>query len=301
MTGSVACVGEPLIVFSTRSMADSPTAAISEGGAEFNVAVHLSRLGLPVRFVGAVGDDILGRRIQARLVREGVDVRALHLEPGGRTGAYVREWTPAQRTVSYLRAGSAASRLVPAPDSFVGVRHVHLSGITAALSEHCVALLDRLLAKPRPYSVSFDVNHRAKLWSAEVAADCLARMAAAADLVLVGRDEAEDLWGTLTPNEVRRRLPDPPELVVKDDGREAVAWSGPERVGLAPAPVEIVDPVGAGDAFAAGYLYARLHGHAPLPALASGHRLAREALQALDDLGRAVRPDERGPVLDGAR
>ena len=296
MTGSVACVGEPLIVFSTRSMADSSTAAISEGGAEFNVAVHLSRLGLPVRFVGAAGDDVLGRRIQARLLREGVDVRALHLEPGGRTGAYVREWTTAQRTVSYLRAGSAASRLVPAPDAFVGVRHVHLSGITAALSD-CLALLDRLLAKPRPYSVSFDVNHRVKLWPAEAAAACLARMAAAADLVLVGRDEAEDL-GNPYPNEVRRRLlPTPPELVVKDDGREAVAWSGPEHVGLAPAPVDIVDPVGAGNAFAAGYLYARLQGHALLPALASGHRLAREALQALDDLGRALPPDELALVL----
>jgi 2-dehydro-3-deoxygluconokinase len=172
-----------------------------------------------------------------------------------------------------------------------------VSGITAALSEDCAALLDRLLARPRRYTVSFDVNHRDNLWPTARAAARLAPMCRAADLVLVGRDEAEQLWGTPTADDIRRLLPDPAELVVKDDGREATVWSGPDRVALAPPPVAVTEPVGAGDAFAAGYLYGRLRGHPPRAALAAGHRLARAALQARDDLGPPVGVDELDRLL----
>jgi 2-dehydro-3-deoxygluconokinase len=302
--GVIACVGEPLVCFSSppgSSMLDSPCAEVGEGGAEFNVAIHLARLGLPVRFVGAIGDDVLGRRIEERLRREGVDGSALHREPGGRTGAYVKDWTLTGRNVVYLRAGSAASRMDPPPEAFRGVGHVHLSGITAALSDRCAGLLDRLLGRPRAYTVSFDVNYRDKLWPPAQAARRLAGMARAADLVLVGLDEAEQLWGTVTAAEVRHFLRDTAEVVVKDDLRDATAWSGTDRVMLAPSPVHITEPVGAGDAFAAGYLYARLHGGAPLRALATGHRLAREALQAADDLGRPVPSDELDRLLEGDR
>jgi 2-dehydro-3-deoxygluconokinase len=280
---SVACFGEPLVVFSTASALDGRTALVGEGGAEFNVAVHLARLGVDVRFVGAVGKDVLGRRLEARLCREGVDVSALHVEPGGHTGGYLKDRSAGD--IVYLRADSAASRFVPPTDAFAGVRHVHLSGVTAALSDTCARTLGRLLARPRPFTVSFDVNHRTRLWSEAEAADPLALLANAADLVFVGRDEAARLWGTATADDVRHVLPDPPELVVKDEAREAIAWCGADRAALAPAPVDIIDPVGAGDAFAAGYLFARLAGR-DLPAgLAAGHRLARAALRALDDLG----------------
>lgn len=295
----IACLGEPLICFSAPSVLEAATVEVSEGGAEFNVAVHLARLGRPVRFVSAVGDDVLGRRVEARLRREGVDISALQRRPGEHTGAYVKEWTPAGRSVAYLRTGSAASRLRPAPDALDGVSHLHLTGITAALSENCADLLERLLARPRSYTVSFDVNYREKLWSAPDAAVCLARLTGLADLVLVGRDEAAQLWGTDTADDIRSLLTAPGDLVVKDDAREAVAWVGGERVALAPSPVEVVEPVGAGDAFAAGYLDARLRGRAPRQALAAGHRLARAALQATDDLGDAVPREELDRAAEG--
>jgi 2-dehydro-3-deoxygluconokinase len=295
----IACVGEPLICFSSPSLLDTRVADIGEAGAEFNVAVHLARFGLGVRFVGAVGDDVLGQRIEARLRREGVDVSALHREPGGRTGAYVKD--TANRDVVYFRAGSAASRFTPPPHAFDGVRHVHLTGIGAALSDACADALDHLLDRPRTYTVSFDVNHRAKLWDADDAALCLARLTGKADLVFVGRDEAELLWGTTTADEIRTLLGHPAELVVKDDDRAAVAWLGADRVALAPEQVAIVEPVGAGDAFAAGYLYGRGQGHGPLAALAAGHRLARAALTASDDLGDPVPRDELDRLLEGVR
>lgn len=295
----IACLGEPLICFSAPSVLDSPTARISEGGAEFNVAVHLARLSQRVRFVGAVGDDVLGRRIEARLRREGVDVSAFQRQPGEHTGAYVKD--PSSRSVAYLRAGSAASKLAPGPNALAGVRHLHLTGITAALSEQCADVLDQLLTKPRPYTVSFDVNYRAALWPPDEAALCLARMTGRADVVLVGRDEAQQLWGTDTAEDIRGLLGRAPELVVKDDGRDSIAWLGDDRVDLAPDAVDILEPVGAGDAFAAGYLYGRLRGHPPASALATGHRMARAALQAADDLGEPVSRNELDRLLEGSR
>jgi 2-dehydro-3-deoxygluconokinase len=303
--GIIACIGEPLVCFASppgSSLLDIGCADVSEGGAELNVAVHLARLGSTVRFVGAVGDDVLGRRIKARLRREGVDTAALQRHRGERTGAYVKDWTLKGRNVVYLRAGSAASRLsaVP-PEAMRGVSHVHVSGITASLSEECCRLLEGLVARPRAYTVSFDVNYREKLWPVDQAAPHLARMAAVADLVLVGRDEAEQLWGTTTADEIRGLLAEPAELVVKDDAREAVAWSGRSRVALAPTPVDVIEPVGAGDAFAAGYLHGRRLGYPPGAALAAGHRLAREALQATDDLGSPVPADELKHLLKETR
>jgi 2-dehydro-3-deoxygluconokinase len=299
--GVIACLGEPLVCFASppgSSLLDSECADVSEGGAEFNVAVHLARLGNAVRFIGAVGDDVLGRRIQARLLREGVDTSALQQHPGERTGAYVKEWTVKGRNVVYLRAGTAASRLAAVPaEDLRDLTHLHVSGITPALSEECARLLDRLLSQPRDYTVSFDVNYRDKLWQADEAAPHLARMAGAADLVLVGRDEAEQLWGTATADDVRRLLAEPAELVVKDNEHPAVAWSGGSQVSLAPPPVDVTEPVGAGDAFAAGYIYGRARGYPLRAALAGGHRLARAALEAADDLGSPVPVDELERLL----
>jgi 2-dehydro-3-deoxygluconokinase len=299
--GVLACLGEPLVCFASpsgSSLLDSEYAGVSEGGAEFNVAIHLARLHSVVRFISAVGDDVLGHRIQARLLREGVDISALQQRRDEPTGAYVKEWTLNGRNVVYLRAGTAASRLAAVPAKALrDVTHLHVSGITPALSEDCARLHDRLLSRPRGYTVSFDVNYRDKLWPADEAAPLLARMAGAADLVLVGRDEAEQLWGTATADEIRRLLADPAELVVKDNEREAVAWSGTSRVALVPPPVDVTEPVGAGDAFAAGYIYGRARGYPPRAALAAGHRLAQAALQAADDLGSPVPVDELERLL----
>jgi 2-dehydro-3-deoxygluconokinase len=300
-TGVIACVGEPLVCFASSpgsSLFDSACADVAEGGAEFNVAVHLARLGNAVRFIGAVGNDVLGRRIQLRLSHEGVDTSGLQQQPDEHTGAYVKDWTVKGRNVVYLREGSAASRLSAV--SAVAVRdvtHLHVSGITPALSEQCARLVDRLVSRPRSYTVSFDVNYREQLWKADEAAPQLARIANEADLVLVGRDEAEQLWDIATVDQVRRLLAEPAELVVKDDDREAVAWSGTLRVALAPTHVDVIEPVGAGDAFAAGYIYGRGRGYSPRAALAAGHRLASAALQAADDLGAAVPVDELERLL----
>jgi 2-dehydro-3-deoxygluconokinase len=163
---------------------------------------------------------------------------------------------------------------------------VHLTGITPALSAGSAALVEAIVERRRQVGmpVSFDVNHRAQLWpDAATAADTLAALARRADLVFVGRDEAEGLWGTGTADEVDEFLGIDGTLVVKDGASDAVAFTrrnggAPERVAVAPAPVDVIEPVGAGDAFAAGYLAATLTGSPVEAALTAGHRVAAGVL-----------------------
>lgn len=299
--GVIACIGEPLVTFAANAggrFVDADLVEVGEGGAELNVAVHLARLGTAVRFIGAVGADALGDRIERRLSREGVDTSWLVRDADAPTGAYLKDASAGATSMVYFRTGSAASRFGEVPARALdGVGHVHVSGITAALSPACDALVERLLTGRRTFTVSFDVNYREQLWSPGVAADRLLRLANLADVVLVGRDESARLWGTSAPESVRALLSEVPEVVVKDDGAAAHVWTGDGVVSVVPDPVAVVEPVGAGDAFAAGFIYARGQGRPPTVALRLGHTLARAALSATDDLGAPVPTDILEAVL----
>jgi 2-dehydro-3-deoxygluconokinase len=165
-------------------------------------------------------------------------------------------------------------------------RVLHLTGVTAALSGSCAALVaEGIRGAVAGALVSFDVNYRPGLWSAPDAAPVLLDLADRADLVFVGLDEGRTLWGTRTPAQIRALLPGPAALVVKDGGTGATAFT-PAGDTLVPAPpVQVVEPVGAGDAFAAGYLFGVLRGLDPAASLACGHALAGAALATTDDVG----------------
>ena len=214
------------------------------------------------------------------------NINIVEVDPDRPTGVYLKDPDPAGSRVHYYRAGSAASAMGPHTRLPDGARLVHVSGITPALSAGCAALADRLLAPDRPRGgplVSFDVNHRPALWSADRAAPHLLRLAAGADAVFVGADEAARLWGARGAEEVRGLLPGVPLLVVKDAGADAVCFSeeGTERV---PAlKTGIVEPVGAGDAFAAGFLSGLLRGLPVRGRLRLGHLMAAACLTAPGD------------------
>lgn len=255
-------------------------------GAESNVASHLVALGVPAAWAGAVGEDALGRRLIATLAGRGVDVVLATSDPRAPTGLFVKD---PGAGVLYYRRGSAASRLGPEFADrlpLATVPWVHVTGVTAAISDSSLQLLERILERRHAAGlpVSFDVNHRPSLWPGQAdAAVVLGRLAARSDLLFVGRDEAQTLWGTSTAEEVRARFPAVPALVVKDGPGPAHAFVGQRHVVVAPGPVEVVEPIGAGDAFAAGYLAARLRGGTLADALAGGHRRAAEALATTAD------------------
>ena len=237
------------------------------GGAEFNVAVGLSRLGHRVGWAGRLGADEFEKEVLAFARGEGVDVSRARLDPEAPTGLYFKEWRAmAQLRVHYYRAGSAASRM-----RFDGLDVeyllsgdiLHLTGITAALSESCHDLIDRLIsvANDRDATVSFDLNVRWALLEGRDPRELLGPLAARADLLFLSEDEAELLFGGSDQGHVRegrRDLRAATVVVHGADGAFAVEGAGVSE--MAAYPVDVVDTVGAGDAFVAGFLSGRLRG-----------------------------------------
>ena len=287
----VLCIGEPLVVLSPDAgerLDAAESVRLSVGGAEANVAVHLARLGVPSRFASAVGNDPFGWRVRATLAREGVDVSTLQYDDTRPTGLYAKDPEPGGTVSYYYRRGSAASALDRLPSGTLdGVTLVHMSGILASLGPGCRALVESLLDGPVP--VSFDVNHRPALWPHGEAAPVLRDQAARAGTVFVGLDEATGLWGCSDADDVRGLFP-ASELVVKDAGRTATAFHPAGRADVSALDVVVVEPVGAGDAFAAGYLSVRVAGGDIVTALRTGHAVASTALVASDDHGEPADP-----------
>ncbi|MCH0563626.1 sugar kinase [Streptomyces sp. MUM 136J] len=281
-------------------LADVPSFQRSVGGAESNVACMLAAAGHTVRWVSRVGTDGFGDHLLDAIAAHGVDVTAVQRDARRPTGVYFRtagdRGTPAHEVV-YHRAGSAASAMSPRTIDAAAVRStriLHLTGITAALSAPCLELL-RDLTRPRPGRplVSFDVNHRPALWRDGDGARVLLELARAADIVFVGADEARDAWGLHGSRAVAEALPEPRTLVVKLGRGGAIAFHrhrgrAAEADGTAtlerPPHVRVVAAVGAGDAFAAGFLSATLRGLTPRQRLRHGHLWAAAALTAPGDL-----------------
>jgi 2-dehydro-3-deoxygluconokinase len=171
---------------------------------------------------------------------------------------------------------------------------IHLSGITAALSDGCRSMLQAVLAAPRgKRTVSFDVNWRDGLWAGKDKA-VLAHLANQADVVLVGADEAELAFGTSSEAGLRTALPQPAVLVIKNAHTSAIALERDGGRTEVPAlRVEVLEPVGAGDAFAAGYLSGRMFGLDQRSSLRRGHLSAACTLTVPGDRG----PLPAAPVL----
>jgi 2-dehydro-3-deoxygluconokinase len=274
-----------------RGVQKAASFALNPAGAESNVAMGLARLGHAVMWASRLGNDAIGRRIRSEIERAGVDMTLLRTEDGHPSGIFLKDPGQGSSAVSYYRRGSAASHMDRSDiDNALKIRPrvLHLSGITPALSTSCEDAIQYALevAGASGVTTSFDVNYRPGLWrSRDAAAEKLLELANASRIVFVGLDEAESLWGTETVEEVRRAIPRARTLVVKDGAHRAVAFEA-GRVTSAPAlRVDVVEAVGAGDAFAAGYLNAFLHGFDHSTALRSGHLMARAALMSLSDQG----------------
>jgi 2-dehydro-3-deoxygluconokinase len=311
-----------MVSFIPKGDAALDTAASVEldvAGAESNVAMYLADHGVDARWISRLGDDAFGRRVLHRVRASGVDVSGvqtdderptglLFKDPGGRDGGR-------GTLVTYRRQGSAASAMNSAVLEADAARTAdvwHLTGITPALSDDCRALVEAALGigasgmrarqEGRP-AVSFDVNHRPAVWRGRdprEVRELLRRFAQAADIVFVGLDEAQALWGEqlAAAQDVRALLPEPRILVVKDGDVEATAFFAGQRVVVPALRVDVVEPVGAGDAFAAGFLAALLQGRTAQQCLRSGHLTAAAALSVTGDHGPLPPPGVFARLLD---
>ena len=304
-------VGETLVLLTTREpgrLRHAHELLMSVGGAESNVAIGVSRLGLPATWIGRLGDDELGELIARTLRAERVAVDAT-IDPQAPTSLMVKERDGAAAArVSYYRATGPGSRLRPDDldrDAIAAAGVLHLTGITPALSASARETTEAALetARAAGVPVSFDLNLRTRLWEPAVAAPVLLDLAARADHLFVGVDEAAALGWPTAPEQLGAWLLErgPRVVVVKRGADGAVAFDADGVHPVAPVPVEAVDPVGAGDAFAAGYLAELLSG-APLQrrlttaaacgALACTGRGDWESLPTRAELERLGRPAE---------
>lgn len=264
------------------------------GGAESNVVAALARLGLRTAWCGALPDSPPGRLAANHLRMAGVNLDGVHWCSEGRMGLYFVEFAvpPRATQVIYDRSDSCAARMRPEQvhwEYLLNARLLHLTGITPALSPNCLALTQEAVRRAREAGVarSFDVNYRARLWSAEQAAQTLFPLIEGCDLLFCSRADAARLFGLEGPiEEVVRQLAERTQsrVTVMSMGAEgAVMWDGGQLLHQPALPTVILDRPGAGDGLAAGVIAGWLWGDLQ-KGLRYGVALAALALSQRGDL-----------------
>jgi 2-dehydro-3-deoxygluconokinase len=302
-------LGEVLLRLSIPSPARFETAHqldVQLGGAEANVMAAAARLGLRTAWISAVPDNAWGLRVRRELTAHGVDCRHVVIKAGARMGVYFVEHGVAPRPtrVLYDRRDSAFARLTPAEIDWEPVRRarlVHLTGISPALGATARAVVERALREAP--SVSFDVNYRATLWSPPEARAFLAEALPAVRHLFLGQSEARTIFdldgppaqvvealASLAPRATISLLRGEQGAVTLDGGR--LFEPGPRR------SVHVVDPIGAGDAWVAGFLWAVLGGRSTQDAVDAGAAVAALKCSTWGDIA-LVGPDDVADFLGG--
>lgn len=242
------------------------------GGTESNLSIALARLGRNVAWTSVLPVNPLGQRLARELNWHGVDTSAVTWVEGERMGVYFLDTgsTPRPTQVLYDRKDSAVARSTPDQINMEPAdraRILHLTGITVAIGAGCAETCQQLItrAKNAGATFSFDVNYRSLLWSPEEAQASLKPFCEQADILFCGQEDAETIWGiTGTPEDVVQEMYTRfgSNITVTTLGGEGAIIRMPDG-SLRRTPsvaVDIVDPVGAGDAFAAGFLHGYLEG-----------------------------------------
>jgi 2-dehydro-3-deoxygluconokinase len=296
MTLEVVTFGETMVLLLAEQVGplrEATTFRRYIAGAESNVAIGLSRLGQRSGWFSRVGDDDFGRAVVFRVRGEGVDTSQVKIDPAAPTGMVIRErreMGPIEQV--YYRRGSAASRLMP-EDLDAGyiaqARFLHLTGITPALSASCreTVFAAAEIARSAGVRVVLDPNYRSKLWDGETFRRVVRDLAALTDIILPGREEAELLTGETDPRLALDGLSGlgPSVVVLKVGGEGALALWEDQLIAAPAAKLErIIDPVGAGDAFAAGLLAGLLRNLSTETALALANRCGSLAMTTPGDM-----------------
>lgn len=273
MTPRVVTVGETMVLINpTESGPMKYTTEFKKslGGAESNVAIGLARLGHDVGWYSKLGADPHGEYLQSFIRGEGVDTSTVEFTESAPTGIMFKErHALAETSVYYYRHGSAASTIQPADlpkGDIEDADYLHLTGITPALSESCqkatFAAVER--AREADTTISFDPNIRQKLWDdTDEMRSTLLELLEQSDIVLPGIEEGRALFDVESPEAIAEAcLERGAELVALKLGPEgALVADGSITERVAGYDVErVIDPVGAGDGFAAGFLAGQLRG-----------------------------------------
>ncbi len=258
-----------------------PHFARATAGAELNVAVGLARLGFEVGYLSRLGDDSFGRHLLGFMAREKIRTEFIQVDGRHPTGMMLKSLAVdgSDPAIEYFRRGSAASHLGPADlpvAAFATTRHLHLTGISPALSDATCELVFEMAhaARRAGMTISFDPNLRPRLWSSDaVMRETLNRLASLCDWILPGQSEGRLLSGHADPQGIADfYLASGAKAVFVKLGPEGAFHADPNGRGFVPgvAVARVVDTVGAGDAFAVGVVSALLEGLSHRQAAARG-------------------------------
>jgi 2-dehydro-3-deoxygluconokinase len=259
-TPDIIAIGEPLGEFSQIRPGD-PTYLFGHGGDTSNAIIAAARSGARTGYVTALGDDSFGRSFRDLWTREGVDTSGVKTDASAHTGIYFITHGAEGHEFSYLRAGSAASRMTPGdlPRGLIeGAKILHVSGISQAISASAAdAVFEAIrLAKAKGVTVSYDTNLRLRLWPLARAQAVTNAAMALADIALPGLDDARQLTGISEPDAIADfYLSRGSSIVAMTLGKEgALVATKVERRRVPSIKVDAVDATGAGDCFDGAFL-----------------------------------------------
>jgi 2-dehydro-3-deoxygluconokinase len=302
-------LGEVLLRLALPSPARFETARqldLQIGGAEANVAAAAARLGLRVAWISALPDNAWGERVQRELAGHGIDCSGVRTMPHTRIGLYFLEYgaPPRPIRVLYDRRDSAFARLRAEDVDWEPVRRariVHVSGITPALGPTSRALIDRAVAEAG--ELSFDLNYRATLWSPADARAFAIEILPRTRYLFIGAEEARIVFGLDgRPEAVLEGLTRlaPTATIALMQGADGCTVLDGGRV-LHPRhrhDVQVVDPIGAGDAYVGGFLWATLQGRSLQDAIDAGQAVAALKCSIWGDIA-LVSPRDVDDLLAG--
>jgi 2-dehydro-3-deoxygluconokinase len=292
-------LGEAMVLFQPPPggrLCDTGSVEVHVAGAELNLCVAAARLGVDAGFCSRVGADPLGTRVLTEARAAGVDVTLVAVDPTHPTGLFLKEAAPdGRRRVYYYRRDSAAAQL-DEPDAArllaARPRMVAVSGLTLALGPGPRSAVTALVrgARRAGTAVALDPNLRPALGPVERQAADVRTLLAYVDVLLLGTDEAGPVLDVRDPTDPAEVFAAAAAAGVRETVLKAGAGGcyhpgGPrgEPVHLPSAATVVVDPVGAGDAFAGGYLAGRLRNVPPAGAAALGTALAAAVIGAPGD------------------
>ena len=261
--------GETMLRLSPRNyktLEQAEEYEIGTAGTESNVAVAAARLGLRASWFSKLVNNPMGRKIANSVRAHGVDVSSIIWTDEGRVGTAFMELgtSPRPSEVVYDRSNSVASQLQASEIDWSileNARHLHVTGITAAISESCAECVEAAIqhARDAGLTVSFDVNYRSKLWSPQRAVDVLEPLMVGVDVLFISSEDVELLFDVEARPEtaihhIADRFQTPWTVITL--GAEGAVGRYEGRIRHQPSyPINMVDRIGAGDAFVAGFLY----------------------------------------------
>lgn len=311
----VVTLGETMVLFSP--ITEGPLRFVNQftktiAGAESNVAIGLARLGHEVGWISRVGQDEFGLYVRNFIRGEGIDTSRVVFDREHPTAVFFKERQIGQETrVYYYRQGSAASFMTPddLDEAYLSqAKILHLTGITPALSPSCRETVERAISLARKHGVKIvlDPNIRLKLWSKEEAREVLTQLAYQSDIVMPGLEEGALLTGETSPERIAAVfLARGVQAVVIKLGAQGAFYAsadGTQEYIQGFAVQQVVDPIGAGDGFAAGFLSGLIRGWSYAEAVRLGNRVGAYAVTVAGDVEAypywsQINPEESGPIF----